>query len=244
MKTPASDLVALRDVALRLGIDSGREIRFTLADFRVGEGEAVALTGPSGCGKSTLLNLIAGLRRPDSGSVRVAGCELANLGEAGIDRHRGKVCGIVFQSFHLLAPFDALENVMIGLRFSGMGTRDCRRRAEAALDRVGLSGRRRSRPATLSVGERQRVAIARAIASDPPLLLADEPTGSLDAATGREIFALLCETAREAGRTLLLVTHEESLAASLPRRFDCSGLVESIAAVEAGPAKGKGGEAG
>lgn len=217
--------VALSGVSLRLGGEAGREIRFSLDEFRARAGEAIALTGPSGCGKSTLLNLIAGLRRADSGSVRVAGVDLADLGEAAIDRHRGKCCGIVFQSFHLLATFDALENVMIGMRFAGLGGRECRDRAAAALERVGLVGRLRSRPETLSVGERQRVAIARAIAADPPLLLADEPTGSLDAATGQEIFALLREVSSEAGRTLLLVTHDENLAAALPSRHDCSGHI-------------------
>ncbi len=225
MRAGSSEMVALEGIFLRLGIDPDRELCFSLPDFRAGAGEEIALTGPSGCGKSTLLNLIAGLRRPGTGRVRVAGLDLAELGESGLDRHRGRVCGMVFQSFHLLAPFDALENVMIGLRFAGFGGRDCHSRAGAALDRVGLSGRWRSRPATLSAGERQRVAIARAIAADPPLLLADEPTGSLDQATGREIFALLRETAQESGRTLLLVTHDERLAAALPRRFDCTGLV-------------------
>jgi len=228
VKPETSAMVALHDVWLRMGGDTGRELRFLLRSLEVGRGEAIALTGPSGCGKSTLLNLVGGLRRADAGRIEVAGTDLAVLGEAAIDRHRGRVCGHVFQNFHLLAPFDALENVMIGLRFAGIRGGDCRRRAVAALERVGLSGRLHSRPATLSAGERQRVAIARAIAPDPPLLLADEPTGSLDAATGREIFALLRETAREDGRTLLLVTHDESLAADLPRRFDCSGLITAF----------------
>lgn len=224
----ASDaMVELRDVSVRLGRDAGRELRFSLERFEAARGEAVALVGPSGCGKSTLLNLVAGLRRAETGRVAVEGQDLAALGEAALDRYRGRVCGQVFQSFHLLAPFSALENVMIGLRFAGRRGADSRRRAEVALDRVGLSGRRRALPATLSAGERQRVAIARAIATDPPLLLADEPTGSLDVATGREVFALLRETASEAGRTLLMVTHDADLAAELPRRYDCAGLVAS-----------------
>lgn len=236
MKPTPSEMITLRDVSIRLGGDTAREIRFSLPEFEVAEGAAIALTGPSGCGKSTLLNLIAGLRRPDDGSVRVAGTELSSLGETALDRHRSRVCGHVFQSFHLLAPFSALENVMIGLRFAGYGGGESRNRAEAALERVGLSGRQRSRPATLSVGERQRVAIARAIAPDPPLLLADEPTGSLDPATGSEIFALLRETASEAGRTLLLVTHDESLASKLPERFDCSALISTLTIEKGEPA--------
>ncbi|MEM0969015.1 MAG: ATP-binding cassette domain-containing protein, partial [Verrucomicrobiota bacterium] len=170
-------MVRLRNVALSLGGDASREVSFSLPEFDVHQGEAVALTGPSGCGKSTLLNLISGLRRPDEGLLRIAGTEISTLGEAAIDRHRSRVCGHVFQSFHLLAPFTAVENIMIGLRFAGIRGRGGRQRAEEALKRVGLSGKMRARPATLSVGERQRVAIARAIASDPPLLLADEPTG-------------------------------------------------------------------
>ena len=224
----SGEMVSLRNVTIQFGEDADRQIRFSLPDFQVERGEMVALTGPSGCGKSTLLNLIAGLRRPDRGCVRVCGSELSELTEAALDRHRRRVCGHVFQSFHLLAPFSALENVMIGLRFSGYRGRDRRKRAEEALDRVGLSGRLRSRPATLSVGERQRVAIARAVVADPPLLLADEPTGSLDPATGAEIFALLRETTREDGRTLILVTHDLSLASDLPRRFSCDDLVSAV----------------
>lgn len=221
-------MVSLQNVSVVLGSTREREILFSLPEFKVEEGESIALTGPSGCGKSTLLNLIAGLRRPDRGSIFVGGTEISDLSEAEVDHHRSRVCGHVFQSFHLLAPFNALENVMIGLRFSGIRGRECKRRAEDALDRVGLSGRMLSRPASLSVGERQRVAIARAIAPNPLLLLADEPTGSLDPSTGREIFALLRETSLEAERTLLLVTHDESLAAELPSRFDCSTLISTV----------------
>lgn len=230
-------MVDLRDIRVRLGRDGDREIVFSLNRFVVSPGELIALTGPSGCGKSTLLNLISGLRRPDSGSVKVAGIDLGDLGEAELDQHRGKFCGHVFQSFHLLAPFSALENVMIGLRFADCPRKQARQRAEAALERVGLSDRLRSLPATLSVGERQRVAIARAIAADPPLLLADEPTGALDASSSSEIFALLCETAREAKRTFLMVTHDEGLAADMPHRFDCSALISAKKDIDKGAAK-------
>ncbi len=228
MKPAAEPMIDLREVAVQLGGDATQGVRFSLPSFAVAQGEHIALTGPSGCGKSTLLNLISGLRRPDAGSVKVAGTELTGLSEAALDRHRGQVCGHVFQSFHLLSPFTALENVMIGLRLAGYRRAECRQLAEAALDRVGLAERRRSRPATLSVGERQRVAIARAIAPDPPLLLADEPTGSLDATTGGEIFDLLRDTAVEAGRTFIMVTHDEALAAAMPQRFDCSALVSAV----------------
>jgi putative ABC transport system ATP-binding protein len=220
-------IVQLREVALALATDPERSVRFDLPEFSVAPGEAVALTGPSGCGKSTLLNLIAGLRRPDAGHLRVAGRDLDSLTPAALDRHRGSHCGLVFQSFHLLAPFTALENVAIGLRFGTRLTRGARQIAADALCRVGLSHRLHSRPAQLSVGERQRVAIARAIAGSPRLLLADEPTGALDQGTGREIIDLLREVSSEGGRTLLMVTHDPALAAGLPRVFNCSGLVKT-----------------
>jgi ABC-type lipoprotein export system ATPase subunit len=225
-------MVEMRDLVAPLGRDGQRGICFRLAEFLVMPGETVALTGPSGCGKSTLLNLVAGLRRPSQGIVRVAGNELGSMTTARLDRYRGRFCGIIFQNFHLLAPFTALENVRIGLRFGARpteGVRNERARAEMALDRVGLAHRRHARPAELSMGERQRVAIARALAGGAPLLLADEPTGSLDPATGREVFALLREAARAEGRTLLFVTHDPALAAELPRHFDCTGLVAASA---------------
>jgi len=218
-------LIELREVSLLLDRRSGSEVRFALDAFELEAGEAVALTGPSGCGKSTLLNLVAGLRRPDAGTVRVGGVDLVSLPPARLDRHRGRLCGMVFQSFHLLAPFSALENVLIGLRFGARPQGGRRERAVAALERVGLAHRMGAKAAELSVGERQRVAIARAIAGEPALLLADEPTGSLDPATAAEVFALLREAGTEGGRSLLMVTHDRDLAAALPRRFDCSELV-------------------
>lgn len=190
-------------------------------------GDSVALVGPSGCGKSTLLNLIAGLRRADSGDVIVAGEDLSRLSPARLDRHRGANCGMVFQTFHLLAPFTAVENVAIGLRFGARSRSRARAKATEVLKRVGLGHRLNARPGQLSVGERQRVAIARAIAGDAPILLADEPTGALDPATGREIFTLLREVAEEHERALIMVTHDHDLAGELPRTFDCSGLIRS-----------------
>ncbi len=221
-------MIRLHNVSLRLGnADQLSSIQFHLPAFEVAAGESVALTGPSGCGKTTLLNIIAGLRRADQGEVNVAGKDLASLSPARLDRHRGSYCGMVFQSFHLLAPFTAIENVIIGLRFGARKRSSARKRASEVLDRVGLSKRLSWRPDQLSVGERQRVAIARAIAGGAPILLADEPTGSLDPETGREIFSLLCDVAAENGRTLLMVTHDPALAAELPRRFDCTDLLSS-----------------
>ena len=221
-------MIRLHDVSLCLGNASRTSaVQFHLPDFEVAAGESVALSGPSGCGKSTLLNLVAGLRRADDGEVTVANVDLGSLSLAQLDRHRGTNCGMVFQTFHLLAPFTAMENVTIGLRFGERKRTRTQDRAGEVLHRVGLGDRLHARPHQLSVGERQRVAIARAIVGGAPILLADEPTGSLDPDTGREIFALLQEVAAEDGRTLLMVTHDPTLAAELPRRFDCNGLVRS-----------------
>ncbi len=219
-------MIRIDKVSLYLGNkDLSSSVQFHLPAFEVGPGESVALTGPSGCGKSTLLNLVAGLRQAEMGLVEVAGVDLAKLSLSQLDRHRGTHCGMVFQTFHLLAPFTAVENVTIGLRYGARKDFNLHKRATEVLHRVGLGDRLHARPAQLSVGERQRVAIARAIVGSPSILLADEPTGSLDPETGHEIFALLREVAAEDGRTLLMVTHDPALAAEMPRIFDCSKLV-------------------
>ena len=221
-------MIRLNKVSLCLGnAGPSSSVQFHLPSFEVEKGEAVALTGPSGCGKSTLLNLTAGLLRANKGEVQVAGVNLADLSPAQMDRHRGSHCGMVFQSFHLLAPFTAIENVCIGLRFGSRKCLNLQERAAEVLSRVGLEDRMHARPDQLSVGERQRVAIARAMVSGASILLADEPTGSLDPETGEEIFKLLREIANEDDRTLLMVTHDETLAAQMPRTFDCSRLVRS-----------------
>ena len=225
-------MIRLNKVSFCLGeSNDGSSVQFNLPSFEVETGEAVALTGPSGCGKSTLLNLVSGLRRTNTGEITVAGVDLATLSPAQHDKHRGEHCGMVFQNFHLLAPFTAIENVAIGLRFGSRKASNALKRATQVLRRVGLSGRLDFRPDQLSVGERQRVAIARAIAGDAKILLADEPTGSLDPDTGKEIFGLLREIAEEDGRTLLMVTHDLTLASELPRSFDCSGLIHSKASM-------------
>ena len=221
-------MIRLENVSLNLGnSELSSCLSFKLPKFIVGDGEAVALTGPSGCGKSTLLNLIAGLHRCDEGVVEVAGVEINSLSAAGIDRHRGVHCGMIFQTFHLLAPFSALENVLIGQSFGGRQKDKTKQRAKDVLVRVGLGHRLDARPHQLSVGECQRVAIARAIISNPNIVLADEPTGSLDPQTAEEIFDLLMEISSEDKRTLIMVTHDLSLAGKFPRSFDCSGLIRS-----------------
>jgi putative ABC transport system ATP-binding protein len=183
--------------------------------FRVSTGEAVAVVGASGSGKTTLLSLMAGLESPSRGSVRLAGEEISALGEDDRAALRGRLLGFVFQSFQLLPALTALENAALPLEL--MGRTDANGQAEAMLARVGLAGRLRHYPKHLSGGEQQRVALARAFAVQPKLLLADEPTGNLDAATGSEIIDLMFAMNREAGTTLVLVTHDEALAARCGR---------------------------
>jgi ABC-type lipoprotein export system ATPase subunit len=220
-------MIRLNKVFLRLGkTDRSSSVQFQLAEFEVAKGEMIALTGPSGCGKSTLLNIVSGLRGADKGEVTVAGVDLMTLSPAQLDRHRGTHCGMIFQTFHLLAPFTALENVSIGLRFGARNHANPKKRSIEVLNRVGLGDRIDARPAELSVGQRQRVAIARAIAGNASILLADEPTGALDPKTGQEIFHLLKEIAEEDNRTLLMVTHDSALASKMARTFDCSRLID------------------
>ena len=175
----------------------------------------MAVVGPSGSGKSSLLAVAAGLERPTSGAVEVDGRDLAAFDEDGLARFRGRRIGVVFQSFHLVPTMTALENVALPLELAG--ERDALGRAARALAEVGLDARTGHLPAELSGGEQQRAALARALIARPPLLLADEPTGNLDGATGEAIAALLFEAADRAGATLVLVTHNERLAGRCDR---------------------------
>ncbi|MFB4277395.1 ABC transporter ATP-binding protein [Nonomuraea sp. MTCD27] len=186
-------------------------------DMVVGYGELLAIVGPSGSGKSTMLNLIGTLDRPSSGTVRIDGYDVASLSDRQLSALRSRRVGFVFQQFHLAPGRDALGNVADGLLYTGAGKRDREQRAEAALTRVGLGARLTHRPHQLSGGERQRVAIARAVAGDPPLLLADEPTGNLDSVSGAGVMELLHEL-HEAGTTILVITHDREIADSLPRQ--------------------------
>ena len=225
--------VEVQDCRLRLGSVGVEDIVFQLSEFCVGQDEQVALTGPSGCGKSTLLNLVAGLRKPDTGKINVQGTDLGRLSPSNLDTFRGRTMGFIFQSFNLLDTFSALENVMIGMRFGrAYPSAKYKERAVALLERVGLQRRLHIRPTRLSVGERQRVAIARAIANQPALLLADEPTGALDPATASEVFMLIRDVCQEEKCALLLVTHDLNLAMQLPRQVDCLNLVKHIAKIE------------
>ena len=190
-------------------------------NLEVARGETVAVVGASGSGKSTLLALLAGLDRPTSGRVEVAGCDLASLGEPELARFRALRLGIVFQQYHLLSGLTALENV--GLPLEIAGSPETGPRARRALEQVGLSGRAGHFPHELSGGEAQRVAIARALAVEPELILADEPSGSLDAAAGEAVMERFLELVRSRGSTLVLVTHNAALAERCDRRLELAG---------------------
>jgi putative ABC transport system ATP-binding protein len=184
----------------------------------VTRGEFVGLLGTSGSGKSTLLNLIAGLDRPTSGVVKVFDRSLAGLSRQELSLHRRKNVGMIFQSFNLIPTMTAAENVALAMMFAGVPRAQRERRARELLEQVGLGGRPLHRPSELSGGEQQRVSIARALANDPEILLADEPTGNLDSKTGHEILALLQALNANAARTVILVTHDASLAARFAQR--------------------------
>jgi len=179
--------------------------------FTIGRGQFVAVVGPSGSGKSTLLGLIAGLDAPTSGSVLIDGVDITKLDEDELARLRGEKIGFVFQFFHLIPSLTAYENVAVPMEIAGAV--DSRRRAEQLLEEVGLTGRAHHYPTQLSGGEQQRVALARALANEPPIVLADEPTGNLDSVNGRHIMELLRSIPQKRGTTIVLVTHDAELAA-------------------------------
>jgi putative ABC transport system ATP-binding protein len=189
-------------------------------DFDIGVGEVVALLGPSGCGKSTLLNILGCLDRPSAGVYRLSGRDVSNLSreqEAWVRLH---YIGFVFQSFHLIGHATALENVALPLYYAGVPRKLREARAIAMLERVGLGDRLHHRPNQLSGGQRQRTAIARACVTKPKLLLADEPTGALDTQSGQEVLALMADLHTDTGMTVVIVTHDKSVAASAGRRIE------------------------
>ena len=207
-------LVQLENVVKRY---DGPRAAIDGVSVRIDPGEAVAIMGPSGSGKSTLLNLIAGMDRPTSGSVRVGDERVDMLSEAGAARFRRRQVGMIFQFFNLLDDMTVIDNVLLPAQLGGARAREARRRADELLGTLRISHRRDAYPARLSGGERQRVAIARALINAPSLLLADEPTGAVDSATGDEIGALLLGL-NAAGQTLILVTHSPELAHRYARR--------------------------
>lgn len=201
-KEYAGGVVALRDV-----------------DLTIGAGEDLAIVGPSGSGKSTLLHLMGTLDRPTTGTVHLAGEDATRLSDDALSRLRSRWLGFVFQQSHLNDRLTAEENVAVGLLYAGTPRGSRRSRAAEALDRVGLADRRGHRPHQLSGGERQRVGIARALVNRPALVLADEPTGALDQATGRQVLALFGELHAE-GTTIAVITHDPSVASALARRVE------------------------
>jgi putative ABC transport system ATP-binding protein len=209
-----TDLIQVNNVTKRYDGDQPAVDQVSLT---VAPGEAVAVMGPSGSGKSTLLNLIAGLDRPTTGTVSVAGRRIDNLSETGLARFRRDTIGMIFQFFNLLDDLTVLDNVLLPAQLTGMPRSRATTRATELLARLGIDGHRNAYPGRLSGGERQRVAIARALVNRPVLLLADEPTGALDTAAGEEIGALLLELNQE-GQTLVLVTHNPDLAARYATR--------------------------
>jgi putative ABC transport system ATP-binding protein len=212
-----AEIIRVTNLSKRVTTSDGELTIVNGANFTVRRGEAVAVVGASGSGKSTLLGLMAGLDTPTEGDVAINGESLFDLNEDGRAKLRGRLVGFVFQSFQLLPSLSALENVMLPMELAGAP--DAEARALAILARVGLKARVKHYPKQLSGGEQQRVAIARAFVTEPKLLFADEPTGNLDAKTGRAMIELLFELNRERGTTLILVTHDAGLAARCGRRL-------------------------
>lgn len=217
-----TSLIKVTDLTKVVGSDATNRLTIlNTINFEIIHGEAVAIIGASGSGKSTLLGLLAGLDNPTSGNVHVAGINISTLNEDARAALRSKLIGFVFQSFQLLPALNALENVMLPLELTG--AKDVKAKATEILGRVGLEKRLTHYPKQLSGGEQQRVALARAFVTKPNILLADEPTGNLDPRTGGEVIDLLFELNREQATTLILVTHDDTLAARCGRRIRLSG---------------------
>jgi len=202
----------------------GKDPVVQVSQLDVEAGEQVCLVGPSGCGKSTLLNALAGIIRPTAGSVRYGDTEITTLSESARDRFRAQHIGYLFQTFNLLQPLSALENLAFAGTLAGLGRSEARKRSEKLLADLGLAARIQAKPAELSVGERQRVALGRALIAKPAVVLADEPTASLDAANRDEALQLLKDSVAQAGSTLVLVTHEVEVREAFDRVIDLEEL--------------------
>jgi putative ABC transport system ATP-binding protein len=210
-------IVSLERVSRIYAMDRVQVNALVDVSLDVGQGEFVAIVGPSGSGKSTMMNIVGCLDRPSAGTYRLAGTPVATLDDDGLARLRSRTIGFVFQSYNLLPRTSALDNVATPLLYQGIGRRERVARATAALERLGLGDRLDHEPSELSGGQQQRVAVARAIVTDPALILADEPTGNLDSASGRDVLSVLREL-HASGRTIVLITHDADVAASATRQ--------------------------
>lgn len=223
--TPDLPLLTLNSVSRKYG--SPPTTALDDVSFTVKSGEMVAITGPSGSGKSTLLNLVGTLDRASDGEITIAGHRVSEASDAKLSALRAHLIGFVFQHYHLEDAQTATDNVATGLLYTGMPLKERRARAREALERVGLGDRVDHTPRQLSGGQRQRVAIARAVVGDPPLLLADEPTGALDTRSGAQVVDILSDLNRT-GTTVLVITHDRELAAGFPRQISIrDGVLES-----------------
>lgn len=226
MKQDIPPAIVIEKLELSLGEKASRVHVLKGMDLSIAKGTSTGIVGPSGSGKSSLLMIIAGLERPDSGVVKINGEDITVMSEDQLAAFRGRNVGIVFQSFHLIPNMTAMENVAVPLELTG--ARDAFEVAKAEMEAVGLGERLHHYPAQLSGGEQQRVALARALAPSPSVLIADEPTGNLDGATGRQIADLLFERQRDKGTTLVLVTHDPGLAKRCDRTIPVrSGRIEA-----------------
>jgi len=217
-------MIHLRDVTKSYSRGEQAVLACAVDRLDIDSGEQVALVGRSGTGKTTLLHILAGILRPDRGEVEIVGQRLEQMGESARDRHRGRHIGMVYQTFNLLQPFTALENVLMGALFGRGADGDARLRAEALLQKVGLADRMHHRPSELSVGQVQRVAICRALVNDPELVLMDEPLGNQDKATGGQVLDLMLQIAADDHKTVVMVTHDPESAARMQRTVDLSTL--------------------
>ena len=217
-------MIHLRDVQKSYSRGEQSVLACAVDRLDIEAGEQVALIGRSGTGKTTLLHILAGIPRPDCGEVEIVGERMDRMGEAARDRHRGRHIGMVYQTFNLLQPFSALENVLMGALFGRGAGGDARLRAEALLQKVGLADRLHHRPSELSVGQVQRVAICRALINDPELILMDEPLGNQDKATGGQVLDLMLQIATDDHKTVVMVTHDPESAARMQRTVDLATL--------------------
>ena len=227
--------IEVSDLVKTYPLSSGEVVAIDRLSFDIAQGEFVAVVGRSGSGKTTLLNLLAGIDRPTSGTVRVAGTDLGSLSESGLAAWRGRNVGLVFQFFQLLPTLTVVENVMLPIDFARtIPVRERRQRAQHLLERVGIGDQADKLPATLSGGQQQRAAIARALANDPPLVLADEPTGNLDSTTAEAVLKLFADLNAE-GRTIVVVTHERDIRSIVGREVTLvDGRIVTDASASAG----------